>query len=329
MTRQALTDIPGVDRLRELGHRESIVFPELLGTLPAQIHGAGFQVACGPSYNGNGRLPSLDGLASIRYTLSGRGRLRYFDQELHIEPGQALLLYFPYDHHYWIEAGERWEYLYLTLAGREVISCVREVADNLGPVVTLAANSPTLARVAGACMDALAHRIDSPYQGSALAHAILMELLGECRPPKQASTCWLQAVPAFVMEVEDFCRQNYARPIGVADMARVAKMSRFHFTRLFQRVWGISPGRYLGLVRLERAMHLLRAGGFAVKDLAQQCGYSTANYFCKAFRRHFGVPPGGFKVDTFPAAVCPPAVGAGRDGRPAAVGPSALRVPAC
>ena len=125
MTGQALTDIPDVDRLLELGHRESIVFPELLGTLPAQIHSAGFQVECGPSYNGNGRNPSLDGLAAIRYTLSGRGWLRYDDQQLRVEPGQALLLYFPYDHHAWVEAGERWEYFYLTLAGREVISCVR------------------------------------------------------------------------------------------------------------------------------------------------------------------------------------------------------------
>jgi AraC-like DNA-binding protein len=193
----------------------------------------------------------------------------------------------------------------------------------------LAANSPTLARVAGACVDALDHKLETPYQGSALAHAILMELLGECRPTAQTPTSWLQAVPTFVTEVEEFCRQNYARPIGVADMARVAKMSRFHFTRLFQKAWGISPGRYLGLVRLERAMHLARAGGFAVKDLAQQCGYSTANYFCKAFRRHFGVPPGGFKVDTYYAAVCPPDVGAGRDGRPGAAGPSAIRGPAC
>jgi AraC-like DNA-binding protein len=34
--------------------------------------------------------------------------------------------------------------------------------------------------------------------------------------------------------------------------------------------------------------------------LAQQCGFSTANYFCKAFRKHFGVPPGGFKLENFP-----------------------------
>ena len=275
-----------------------MVFPDLLGSLPAQIHSAGFRSDFGPSYNGNGRNPSNEGLAAIRYTLSGRGRLRYYDQQMIVEPGQGLLLYFPYDHHFWIEAGDQWEFIYITLAGREVISCVREVADHVGPVVTLAENSPTLVRLAGACADALEHKIESPYQGSALAHAILMELLGECCPPEQMPTCPLPAVPSFVIEVEEFCRQNYARPIGVADMARVAKMSRFHFTRLFQKAWGISPGRYLGLVRLEHAMHLVRAGGFTVKDLAQQCGFSTANYFCKAFRKHYGVPPGGFKVDS-------------------------------
>lgn len=300
MTKQAVTDVPGIARLCELGHRESMVFPDLLGSLPAQIHSAGFRSDFGPSYNGNGSNPSNEGLAAIRYTLSGRGRLRYYDQQMIVEPGQGLLLYFPYDHHFWIEAGDQWEFIYITLAGREVISCVREVADHVGPVVTLAENSPTLVRLAGACADALEHKIESPYQGSALAHAILMELLGECCPPEQMPTCPLPAVPSFVIEVEEFCRQNYARPIGVADMARVAKMSRFHFTRLFQKAWGISPGRYLGLVRLEHAMHLVRAGGFTVKDLAQQCGFSTANYFCKAFRKHFGVPPGGFKLRTLP-----------------------------
>jgi AraC-like DNA-binding protein len=317
MTRQDQMDIPGVDRLLACGHRESIVFPELLGTLPAQIHGAGFRVERGPSYNGNGRNPSHDGLVAIRYTVRGRGRLRYYDQQLVIEPGQALLLYFPYDHHYWIEEGEQWEYFYLTLAGREVISCVKAVADSLGPVVTLDASSPTLARLTGTCADALENKIETSYQGSTLAHALLMELLGECRPPVEASSSWMQSVPGFVIEVEDFCRQNYARPIGVADMARVAKMSRFHFTRLFQKVWGISPGRYLGLVRLERAMHLARAGGYAVKDLATQCGYSTANYFCKAFRRHFGVPPGGFKVHAFLLKNPRPAMASGHSSYPA------------
>jgi AraC-like DNA-binding protein len=299
MIRRVLTDVPGIGRLCELGHRESMVFPGLLGAWPAQIHSAGFHSEYGPSYDGNGRNPGYQGLAAIRYTLSGRGWLRTHDGQIPVEPGQAVLLYFPYEHHYWIEAGEQWESFYITFTGREVIGRIREVADRVGPVLTLASNSPTLARAAEACADALERKIESPQQGSASAHAILMELLRECCPPARVSACRSPSVPAFVIEVEEFCRQNYARPIGVADMARVAKMSRFHFTRLFHKAWGISPGRYLGLVRLEDAMHRIREGGFTVKDLAQQCGFSTANYFCKAFRKHYGVAPGGFKVGRF------------------------------
>ncbi len=299
MTRKALKDVPGIARLLELGHRESVVFPDLLGPMPAQVHSAGFQLQRGPSYNGNGSNPSNRGLAAIRYTLSGRARLRYYDRQIVVGPGQALLLSYPYEHHYWLQAGERWESFYVTLAGREVIRCIREVADSVGPVVTLAANSPTLARVAGACADALEQRIGSPSQGSSAAHAILMALLGECCRPAQLSECRLPAVPAFVLEVEEFCRRNYSRPVGVADLARVAKMSRFHFTRLFEKIWGISPGRYLRLVRLEHAAHLIRDDGFTAKDLARQCGFSTTHAFRKAFRKHFGVSPGGFNVDGF------------------------------
>ena len=306
MTRQVLTDVSGIARLCELGYRESMVFPDLIGSLPAQIHGAGFQLEYGPSYNGNNRNPSKAGLAAIRYTLSGGGRIRYDGQQILVGPGQALLLYFPYDHHYWIESGEQWEFFYITLAGREVISCIREVSDNVGPVVTLSANSPTLACAAAACADALEQKIQSPYRGSVAAHAILMRLLDECRPPAQAPTCGLPAVHAFVLEVEEYCRRNYARPIHVADLARVAKMSRFHFTRLFQRAWGLSPGRFLSLVRLEHAMRMLREGGFTIKELAQQCGFGTANYFTKVFRKHYGVTPGGFNVDRFMLRPLPP-----------------------
>jgi len=299
MTSHVLKGIPGVARLRQLGHRQLTVFPDLLGSLPAQIHSAGFQLEFGPNYNGNWRHPSKTGLATIRYTLSGRGRLRYRDQQLLIEPGQALLLYHPYDYHHWIQSGEQWEFFYITFAGREVIRCVREVTGIAGPVIALPADSPTVAGAAEACADALEERIASPYQGSATAHAILMELLGECCPSASLSACRFQDVPAFVTDVEEFCRQNFASPISVKEMADVAKMSRFHFTRLFQKVWGLSPGRYLCLLRLEKAMEMVHQSGYTVKEVAHRCGFGTANYFSKVFRKHYGVRPGSFKVDSF------------------------------
>ena len=102
----------------------------------------------------------------------------------------------------------------------------------------------------------------------------------------------VREAPAFVYEVEQFCRRNFARPIGVEDMARVARLSRYHFSRKFGSLRGISPGRYLAGLRLDEATRLLTIGGLSVKEVAEQCGYRDANYFCKVFRKNFGVTPG-------------------------------------
>jgi AraC-like DNA-binding protein len=101
-----------------------------------------------------------------------------------------------------------------------------------------------------------------------------------------------QEAPAFVCEVEQFCRLNFSRLIGVDDMARVAGLSRYHFSRKFVSVRGISPGRYLAGLRLAEATRLLATGELSVKEVAAQCGYRDANYFCKVFRKSFGVSPG-------------------------------------
>jgi AraC-like DNA-binding protein len=138
----------------------------------------------------------------------------------------------------------------------------------------------------------LAGKAAATNHGSRLGRVIFIELsnegvLGERRPVRAGG-----ARPSFVERVETFCRRNYARDIGVAQMADVAKLSRFHFSRLFQKARGISPGQYLYGLRLVMAMRLVQTGEHAVKDVAKQCGFSSSNYFCKVFRRHFGVTPG-------------------------------------
>ncbi|UWZ85303.1 AraC family transcriptional regulator [Occallatibacter riparius] len=79
-------------------------------------------------------------------------------------------------------------------------------------------------------------------------------------------------------------------PPSLAEAARAAAMSPFHFQRTFQRAFGISPAGYQARLRFERATALLRRG-VAVTEAALDAHYSGTAAFSTAFRKRFGVTP--------------------------------------
>ena len=48
-------------------------------------------------------------------------------------------------------------------------------------------------------------------------------------------------------------RTSFADDVTIDDLARAAMFSKFHFTRVFRRTTGVSPGRFLSAVRLQEA----------------------------------------------------------------------------
>lgn len=96
--------------------------------------------------------------------------------------------------------------------------------------------------------------------------------------------------PAIASAVR-YIEASYAEPLTVLGMARVASMSRFHFSRRFRDATGHSPYRYLMDVRLERAAELLRRGRCGVTEAALSVGLSDPSRFARMFRQRFGTSP--------------------------------------
>jgi hypothetical protein len=67
--------------------------------------------------------------------------------------------------------------------------------------------------------------------------------------------------------------------------------SKFHFSRMFQRVTGISPGRYLSALRLAEAKRLLIDTSSSVIDISHQVGYASVGTFSSRFRSSVGLSP--------------------------------------
>jgi AraC-like DNA-binding protein len=227
--------------------------------------------------------------------VSGRGTLRHQGREFPVETGDAVMLCYPHDHLSKIEPDERWEIFYITLCGRAALKILREITGCMGPVFALDAHSRALSLAGNTCAAAIENHIESPRHASELAHLLVASLRDETIGQLQRPTAPRPSSPDFFFEVEQFCLKNLSRPIGVEDMARVAKMSRYYFTRKFGKKRGISPGQFLAALRLDEAKRLLSHGGLTVKEVAMQCGYSDANYFGKVFRKNLGVSPGALR----------------------------------
>lgn len=86
-------------------------------------------------------------------------------------------------------------------------------------------------------------------------------------------------------------RDNLGEVITIDDMARTAMFSKFHFTRIFQRVTGISPGRFLSALRLQEAKRLLLVTSMTVADISHVVGYNSIGTFSSRFRASVGVSP--------------------------------------
>lgn len=85
--------------------------------------------------------------------------------------------------------------------------------------------------------------------------------------------------------------ENLSEQFTIDDMARTAMYSKFHFSRVFQRVTGISPGRFLSAIRLQEAKRLLVCTSLTVTDISHRVGYTSVGTFSSRFRSSVGVSP--------------------------------------
>jgi AraC-like DNA-binding protein len=60
-----------------------------------------------------------------------------------------------------------------------------------------------------------------------------------------------------MLRARDAMDRDYAKPLDVPALARIAHVSEAHFIRVFRSTFGETPNRYLQRRRVERAMFLL------------------------------------------------------------------------
>lgn len=86
--------------------------------------------------------------------------------------------------------------------------------------------------------------------------------------------------------------QGFQSPtLTVASLAHDAGMSEVYFRKLFKARFGTTPTEYITSCRIEYAKELLKLDYLSLSDIADSCGFSSASYFCRVFKKHTGSTP--------------------------------------
>ena len=86
-------------------------------------------------------------------------------------------------------------------------------------------------------------------------------------------------------------QEDYAAPLRVAELARMANMSPSAFHLHFRQVTSMSPLQYQKQIRLQEARRLLSIETTDAASVAFQVGYESPSQFSREYKRLFGAPP--------------------------------------
>jgi AraC-like DNA-binding protein len=92
----------------------------------------------------------------------------------------------------------------------------------------------------------------------------------------------------------NYIRGNITSTLEIAELCRMACMSKSSFYRAFTHEFGISPNQLIIRERLRMSKAMMLLDNSNVKDVCYAVGFADPNYFIRLFKKHEGMTPGQF-----------------------------------
>ena len=128
--------------------------------------------------------------------------------------------------------------------------------------------------------------------GIVLAHEVVRLNVGAQRneaPVRGGLTDWRRRIVAAYIE------EHLAERMSLTTLARLARLSPYHFCRAFKQSFGLPPHRYQAVRRIEQARVLLANPELSVTYIGLALGFSLTSSFTTAFRKATGLTPSAYR----------------------------------
>lgn len=212
--------------------------------------------------------------------LHGKAVVCADDRELPLAPGKGLVV-LPYQYHHYARADKKLHWLFITFEYAQGVAM-----EPLRNVVF-----PVNAELAGQLDMLLRAQRDLADEG--LPELRLALLLAQLTPPPGRSAAGTRAQAATTLGLQVNHSAQKLRPAAptIRELAADLGMSPSNLRTRFRNSCGVSLGRHMRELRLERACGLLRMTPARISEIAEQCGFNSLFSFSRAFSVRYGQSP--------------------------------------
>ncbi|MFA6289493.1 MAG: AraC family transcriptional regulator [Opitutaceae bacterium] len=215
--------------------------------------------------------------------LRGKGVVCADDRELPLAPGKGLVI-LPYQYHHYAHADKGLHWLFITFEYAQGVTMepLRNVIFPVG--AELAGQLDTLLRAQRNLAD------------EGLPELRLALLLAQLTPPPGLTAPAASRTGA-TLELQVNHSAQKLRPAAptIRELAAELGMSPSNLRTRFRASCGVSLGKHMRELRLERACGLLRMTSARISEIAEQCGFNSLFSFSRAFRVRHGLSPKAYR----------------------------------
>jgi AraC-like DNA-binding protein len=219
----------------------------------------------------------------LHYIARGRG---VFESESagkkRIETGSAFLLFPGEWHRFHSDTKTGWDEYWVGFSGDTAKRLLRKgFMSATKPVLAPRGDHPLLDHFTGIISEMRLERAGFAQIIAATTTLMLATIRAAARPLRNTAT----RAEAIIRRAKKILHQRLDRVVNLTALAQELGVSSAWLRLHFRKHTGLPVLKYHLQVRINAAMHRLRATDDSIKEIAAQCGFADAHYFSRAFRK--------------------------------------------
>lgn len=138
---------------------------------------------------------------------------------------------------------------------------------------------------------------DAPYQTLTIRSLVLQLLLLLCQyhsHPSEQNERYDRGV-LYTKQAIDYIRAACDKNFSLEDVAAFVGISKCYLSREFHKYTGYPFVAYVNRTRCKKAQQMLADERLEIQEIGKQCGFESASYFARAFRRYIGMSPAEYR----------------------------------